>query len=89
MAQLQLNQILRQIETLEEEELRQLNQAAQAKLMPQEETRKRIAFQQRLLATGLVKKIRKPRHLATSKPERFLIKAQGEPVSETIIAERR
>jgi len=89
MAQLQLSQILKQIETLEEEELRQLNQALQAKLNPQEGLRKRIAFQQRLLATGLVKKIRKPRKLAEHKPERFLIKVQGEPVSETIIAERR
>jgi len=87
MTQTILNQMLDQLKTLEAEELRQLDQAIQKQLLPQEETRKREAFHQALLTLGLVKLIKKPRHIKTPRPP--LVIVQGKPVSETIIEERR
>jgi hypothetical protein len=87
MAQATLRQILDQLPTLDVEELRQLNQAIEKRLSPQEETRKREAFRQALLASGLVKEIKPPRRTEIS--ERQLIEVQGQPVSKTIIEERR
>jgi hypothetical protein len=87
MAQMTLYQILDQLPTLEPEELRQLNQAVQAQLMPQEEDQKRTTFHQALLASGLVKQLKPPRH--DEDTQRRLIEVQGKPVSETILEERR
>ena len=87
MAQATLHQILDQLPTLEPDELRQLDQAVQARLTPQEVTQKREAFHQALLASGLVKQIK----LAHRKQDiqRFLIEVQDKPISETILEERR
>lgn len=87
MAQATLYQILDQLPTLEADELRQLYQAVQAHLIPQEDTQKREAFHQALLASGIVKQIK----LAHRKQDiqRSLIKVQDKPVSETILEERR
>jgi len=87
MTQAILNQILAQIETLELEELQQLNQAIQKHLADKEETAKRATFHQALLTSGLVKHLKQPSH--TRQTERRLIQVQGKPVSETIIEERR
>lgn len=87
MAQATLNQILAQIETLELEELQQLNQAIQRYLADKEEAAQRTKFYQALLTSGLVKQLKQPSY---SQPtERRLIQVQGKPVSETIIEERR
>lgn len=52
-----------------------------------EEANKREAYHQALLASGLVKRIARRTEPDTS--ERRLIEVLGEPVSETIIRERR
>ncbi len=87
MPQATLSQILDQLKALDADELRQLGQAVQEQLSPPEEVRKREAFHQALLASGLVKQIKKPR--LTDTVERRLIEVQGKPVSETILEERR
>lgn len=87
MTQATLYQILNQLSTLEQNELRQLNQAVQEHLAPQEEGQRREAFHQALLASGLIKQIKPPRRKEDS--QRRLIEVQGKPVSETIIEERR
>lgn len=87
MAQTILNQMIEQLKTLEAEELRELDQAIQNQLLPQEENRKREAFHQALLDSGLVKQIKRPHRIKTPRPP--LVVVQGKPVSETIIEERR
>jgi hypothetical protein len=87
MAQAILNQILAHIETLELEELQQLNQAIQRYLADKEETAKRATFHKALLTSGLVKQLKQPSY--SLQTERRLIQVQDKPVSETIIEERR
>jgi hypothetical protein len=87
MAQAILNQILAQIETLELEELQQLNQAIQKYLADKQKTPQRTTFHKALLSSGLVKQLKQPSY--TRQSERRLIQVQGKPVSETIIEERR
>ncbi len=59
MAQAILNQILDQLQFLELAELQQLNQAVQDYLANQEEVAKRATFHQALVASGLVRQIKK------------------------------
>ncbi|MEH1829727.1 MAG: hypothetical protein V7L22_31065 [Nostoc sp.] len=80
-----LNQILKQLETLELKELQQLHQTIQKYL--NEETIKQAAFHQALIDSGLVKQIKHPTYEPIT--ERRLIHAEGKPVSESIIEERR
>lgn len=87
MAQATLDQILAQIETLELEELQQLNQAIQRYLADKQQTPQQVTFHQALLASGLVKHLKQPSY--TQQTKRRLIQVQGKPVSETIIEERR
>ena len=87
MAITTLNQILKQLETLEIEEIQQLNQTIQQYLINREETLKKAAFHQALINSGLVKQIKHPPYQMI--PERKLIQVVGKPVSETIIEERR
>lgn len=54
---------------------------------PVSEEEKKAAFHRSMLAAGLLTRIPRPRD--PSKAERPLITVQGEPVSETIIRERR
>ncbi|MBD2505941.1 hypothetical protein H6G91_01410 [Nostoc muscorum FACHB-395] len=82
-----LNQILKQIETLELKELQQLNQTIEKYLADNEETLKQAAFHQALIDSGLVKQIKHPTY--ESLTERRLIHAEGKPISESIIEERR
>jgi len=77
-----LNQILKQLETLELKELQQLNQTIQKYLAV-----KQAAFHQALIDSGLVKQIKHPAYEPIT--ERRLIQVEGKPVSETIIEERR
>jgi hypothetical protein len=87
MAQAILNQILAQLETLDPEELQQLNQAIQSYLAGQKESARRTTFHKALLTSGLVKQIKQPSY--NGQTERRLIQVQSQPVSETIIEERR
>lgn len=87
MTQVTLDQILAQIETLELEELQQLNQAIQRYLADKQKTLQRAKFHKVLLTSGLVKQLKQPSY--TRQTERQLIQVQGKPVSETIIEERR
>lgn len=86
MAQSILHQILEQLKILELEELEQLSQAIQRRLADKEEV-EQSTFHEALLVSGLVKQIKKPTY--SQKTEQQLIRIQGEPVSETIIQERR
>ena len=67
--------------------MEQLNQAVQDYLVNKEEAAKRIAFHQALVTSGLVRQIKKPSGEQTVK--RQLIQVQGEPISRTIVEERR
>ncbi|MEH2323292.1 MAG: hypothetical protein V7K32_06915 [Nostoc sp.] len=87
MALATLNQIIKQLETLEIEELRQLNQTIQKYLADKEETVKQAAFHQALIDSGLIKQIKHPAYEPIT--ERRLIQIEGKPISETIIEERR
>ena len=87
MAQAVLNQILAQLETLELEELQQLNEAIEKYLALKDETAKQTAFHHALLTSGLVRQIEQPADGQLT--ERQLIQVQGKPVSETILEERR
>lgn len=86
MAQAILNQILAQLETLDRDELQQLNQAIQIYLDKQED-HQQTKFHEALLTSGLVKQIKQPSQ--SRLPQRRLIQIQGKPVSESIIEERR
>ncbi|NES25568.1 MAG: hypothetical protein F6K41_43405 [Symploca sp. SIO3E6] len=87
MPQVILNQILKQLQSLELSELQQLNQAVQAQLTYQEQAAKQTAFHQALVTSGLVQNIKKTSH----KPSimRQLLEIQGKPLSQTIVEERR
>jgi hypothetical protein len=87
MATTTLNQILKQLETLEIEEIKQLNETVQKYLAEREDTLKKAAFHQALINSGLVKQIKHPAYQAIA--EEKLIDIEGKPVSETIIEERR
>ena len=87
MSEVILNQIFNQLEMLELFELHQLNSAIHKYLTEKQATTQQAKFHQALLTSGLVKKIN---HLSYSQlTERQLIQVQGQPVSETIIEERR
>jgi hypothetical protein len=87
MALATLNQILKQLETLEIEELQQLNQTIKKYLADKEETVKQAKFHQALIDSGLVKQIKHPAYESIN--ERQLIQVEGKSVSESIIEERR
>ncbi|MBK1988110.1 hypothetical protein A0J48_011265 [Sphaerospermopsis aphanizomenoides BCCUSP55] len=80
-----LNEIINQLNSLEQDELQQLNQAIQIYLTDKAQAHQITQFHQALLNSGLVKEIKQP----TAQPqERTLIQVQGKPVSQTIIEER-
>jgi hypothetical protein len=85
MAQAILNQILEQLQTLEPTESQQLNQAVQnhlENLQPANQSN----FYSDLLTSGLIRQIKSP---SSQPPPRSPIQVQGEPVSKTILEERR
>jgi len=87
MPQAIFNQILNQLQALEPTELQQLSQVIQKYLKDSEATAKRAAFHQALLEAGLVRQIKNPNFEGRTYQD--LIQVQGEPVSQTIIGERR
>lgn len=87
MPQAILNQIINQLQELEPSELQQLSQVIDKYLQDSETTAKRTAFHQALVGSGLVRQIKKPTF--ERKTHQPLIEVQGEPVSQTIVGERR
>jgi single-stranded DNA-binding protein len=85
MSQATLQQVLEQIQALNPDELQEVNRAIQERLESDEDKRQR--FHQALHASGLVKQFKTPP--ADDIPDRKLVSVQGEPVSQTIIEERR
>lgn len=81
-----LTQIINQLDFLETDELKQLNQAIQVRLTPVRELNKLAAFYDSLLTSGLVQQIKYP---SSNQIKRQLVKVQGKSLSETIIEERR
>lgn len=85
MPQTLLNEIINQLNSLEQDELQQLNQIIQIYLTDKAQADQTTKFYQAVLNSGLVKEIKQP----TPQPqERTLIQVQGKPVSQTIIEER-
>ena len=82
-----LGRVLSEISVLDQRELRQVQQAVQARLLPKEPANKRRAFYRALRASGLVRQIKA--HPAGCDEPRPLAQVQGPPVSQTIIEERR
>ena len=87
MAEAVLQRMLSEIPVLDQHELRQVQQAVQARLAPQEQAKKRRAFYHALRASGLVRQIKA--QSASNSDQRQLAQVQGPPISQTIIEERR
>jgi hypothetical protein len=82
-----LNQIVQQLEELDFKQLQELSKIIENYLLNQEDNIKKANFHQALISSGLVKKINQPNY--SQKEDRKLIEIQGNPISETIIQERR
>lgn len=87
MPQALLNQILNQLQALEPSELQQLSQAIEGYLQENEVSAKRAVFHQALVRSGLVRQIKNPNF--AGRTHRHLIQVQDEPISQTIVEERR
>ena len=87
MGESALQQVLNEISVLDQHELRQVQQAVQARLAPQGQAKKRRAFYRALRTSGLVRQIKA--HPASNNEQRQLAQVQGPPISQTIIEERR
>ncbi|NJM67679.1 MAG: hypothetical protein HC851_19395 [Acaryochloris sp. RU_4_1] len=86
MSQTILSQMLDKLQFLEPVELQQLNHAVQDRLTNKEEAAKSGTLHQALIDSGLV------RHTKKNTPQaivRGLIQVQGDPISQTIVEERR
>lgn len=86
MTQATFNQILDQIETLDIDELQQLQQSIQHRISHQKNSQQSV-FHEVLIASGLVQQIKHPSSDPSTK--RHLIQIQGKGMSETILEERR
>jgi hypothetical protein len=87
MSQMTLERILNEINTLEHEELLQVQQAVLARLAPTGYSPEEEWVLQEMLKVGLLTEI-KPRH-ADRQGAYPLVHIQGKPLSETIREERR
>jgi hypothetical protein len=87
MAQVLLNQMLGQLQSLEPQELQQLTEAIQLQLAPPIATSDQTAFRQALVASGLVRQLKNP--AAKSISDRAVIQVQGKAISQSILEERR
>jgi len=87
MTQATLVELISQLEVLEIEELQKLSQAIQIRLNTVDESDKLAGFYNSLLASGLVSRI-KPSY-SQQKPRLSLIATLDDPISQTIIEDRR
>ena len=87
MAQSSLAHVIEMIEELGIEELKQAQRAIEERLASDEKAAKMERFHAALIASGMVKEIKRP----SARPawEGPPITIEGEPLSETIIRERR
>jgi hypothetical protein len=85
MAQATLDKILRELDSLKPPELETVGKAVQTRLNVDNLKDSRSVFHQAMLASGLANKIK----LSNIPVRHALAKVQGQPVSETIIEERR
>jgi hypothetical protein len=86
MSQTILSQMLDKLQFLEPVELQQLNHAVQDRLINKEEVAKPDTLHQALIDSGLM------RHIKKNTPQAIvqrLIQVQGDPISQTIVEERR
>jgi hypothetical protein len=87
MAGTAIIQALEIIQQLDPDELRQVQQAVEARLKQQDEAAARASFHRALLSSGLVKEVKTMLpHVAGECP---LVPIQGKPLSETVMEERR
>ncbi|NHC33589.1 hypothetical protein [Scytonema millei] len=86
MSQTILSQMLDKLQFLNLEELQQLHRAVQNRLIDNEAAAKQAAFHQALVNSGLVRQIKQSSYQLK---ERKLIQVKGEPISNTIVEERR
>ena len=87
MAQVTLERILKEINTLEPEELLQVQQAVQARLAPAGHSPEEERVLQEMLKVGLLTEIKPCR--TDRQGVSPLVPIQGKPLSETIREERR
>ncbi|MEE3719523.1 hypothetical protein V2H45_22520 [Tumidithrix elongata RA019] len=87
MTQATLINLISQLETLELEELQKLSQAIKVRLNAIDESDKLAGFYSSLLTSGLVSHIKQTYSQQQSRLS--LISVQGNPISQTIIEERR
>jgi hypothetical protein len=87
MTQATLVKLINQLEVLEIEELQKLSQAINVRLKRVDESNKLAGFYSSLLTSGLVSQI-KPTY-SHQEPRLSLISIQGNPISQTIIEDRR
>lgn len=87
MSQAKLARILNEVSTLEREELYRIQEAVQAQLTRPLGDGAEERFLQAMLEAGLITDIKHPDRSRSR--ERPLVPIAGEPISETIIEERR
>jgi hypothetical protein len=87
MAQAILERILNEITELEHEELRRLRSAIEARLAPQHGEDAEERFLRSMFDAGLISELKRPDR--RQRRERPLVSIQDQPLSETIIEERR
>jgi hypothetical protein len=87
MTQATLVKLISQLEVLEIEELQKLSLAINVRLNAVDESDKLAGFYSSLLTSGLVSQV-KPIY-SQQQPRQSLIKIQGNPISQTIIEDRR
>ena len=87
MTQATLVKLISQLEVLEIEELQKLSQAIKVRLNTVDESDKLAGFYSSLLTSGLVSHV-KPIY-SKQQPRLSLIAIQGNPISQTIIEDRR
>ena len=87
MTQATLVKIISQLDVLEIEELQKLSQAIKARLNVVDESDKLAGFYSALLSSGLVSHL-KPTY-SQQQPRLSSIAIQGDPLSQTIIENRR
>lgn len=87
MSETALKQTLDLLQSLEAEELREVEEATRARLASLSEASALDEFHRALIAAGLVLEIKTPD--PASAPETPLVSIRGAPLSRTIIEERR
>lgn len=89
MSSTNLEKVIEEVRALAPEEQRQVRDLIDSLLVDSATPSPEDLLNQRLLASGLIRRI-PPRVVTSESPVRFKpIEVKGEPVSETIIRERR